>query len=175
MTPSCETSSTRPRTRLSPQERRQAILAAARRCCVRNGAFDLSLADVAQEAGISRNLVYHYFKNHESLLEALLVAEGEILAARAAEIKPLTGEAPRETLRRLICAFLDFTAERADGFSLLHNAPASHAAVEAATGFLLRFAYIERNALAHKRDAAADLCLAVIEAAANGVKKFEEV
>ena len=96
MTPSCETSSTRPRTRLSPQERRQAILAAARRCCVRNGAFDLSLADVAQEAGISRNLVYHYFKNHESLLEALLVAEGEILAARAAEIKPLTGEAPRE-------------------------------------------------------------------------------
>ena len=111
MTPSCETSSTRPRTRLSPQERRQAILAAARRCCVRNGAFDLSLADVAQEAGISRNLVYHYFKNHESLLEALLVAEGEILAARAAEIKPLTGEAPRETLRRLICAFLDFTAE----------------------------------------------------------------
>lgn len=47
--------------------------------------------------------------------------------------------------------------------------------VEAATGFLLRFAYIERNALAHKRDAAADLCLAVIEAAANGVKKFEEV
>ena len=103
-------------------------------------------------------------------------------------------------------AFLDFTAERADGFSLLHNAPdikpllrerfnasaslfsgrildllklpdtpASHAAVEAATGFLLRFAYIERNALAHKRDAAADLCLAVIEAAANGVKKFEEV
>ena len=206
MTPSCETSSTRPRTRLSPQERRQAILAAARRCCVRNGAFDLSLADVAQEAGISRNLVYHYFKNHESLLEALLVAEGEILAARAAEIKPLTGEAPRETLRRLICAFLDFTAERADGFSLLHNAPdikpllrerfnasaslfsgrildllklpdtpASHAAGEAATGFLLRFAYIERNALAHKRDAAADLCLAVIEAAANGVKKFEEV
>ena len=193
MTPSCETSSTRPRTRLSPQERRQAILAAARRCCVRNGAFDLSLADVAQEAGISRNLVYHYFKNHESLLEALLVAEGEILAARAAEIKPLTGEAPRETLRRLICAFLDFTAERAEGFSLLHNAsaslfsgrildllklpdtPASHAAVEAATGFLLRFAYIERNALAHKRDAAADLCLAVIEAAANGVKKFEEV
>ena len=57
----------------------------------------------------------------------------------------------------------------------LPDTPASHAAVEAATGFLLRFAYIERNALAHKRDAAADLCLAVIEAAANGVKKFEEV
>ena len=53
--------------------------------------------------------------------------------------------------------------------------PASDAEAEAATGFLLRFAYIERNALAHKRDAAADLCLAVIEAAANGVKKFEEV
>ena len=126
MTPSCETSSTRPRTRLSPQERfmpANPLPAAPRRCCVRNGAFDLSLADVAQEAGISRNLVYHYFKNHESLLEALLVAEGEILAARAAEIKPLAGEAPRETLRRLICAFLDFTAERADGFSLLHNAP----------------------------------------------------
>lgn len=84
MTPSCETSSTRPRALgFRRQERRQAILAAARRCCVRNGAFDLSLADVAQEAGISRNLVYHYFKNHESLLEALLVAEGEILAARA--------------------------------------------------------------------------------------------
>jgi len=29
MTPSCKTSSTRPRTRLSPQERRQAILAPA--------------------------------------------------------------------------------------------------------------------------------------------------
>ena len=57
----------------------------------------------------------------------------------------------------------------------LPDTPASHAAVEAATGFLLRFAYIERNALAHKRDAAADLCLAVIEAAANGVKKFDEV
>lgn len=104
MTLSCETSSTRPRTRLSPQERRQAILAAARRCCVRNGAFDLSLADVAQEAGISRNLVYHYFKNHESLLEALLVAEGEILAARAAEIKPLAGRsAARDTAQTYLC------------------------------------------------------------------------
>ena len=112
MTPSCETSSTRPRTRLSPQERRQAILAAARRCCVRNGAFDLSLADVAQEAGISRNLVYHYFKNHESLLEALLVAEGEILAARAAEIKPLA--------RRCADSFVHFLTLRLNALTVFH-------------------------------------------------------
>ena len=195
----------RTRTRLSPNDRRQSILAAARRCCVKKGAFDLSLADVAEEAGISRNLVYHYFKNQELLLEALLVAEGEVLAARAAAVEPLPGEAPRETLRRLICAFLDFTAERADGFSLLHSAPnmkpllrerfnesanlfsgrilkllalpdtpASRAAVEAATGFLLRFAYIERDVLAKKRDAAADLCLSVIESAAEGIRRFEQ-
>ena len=121
MTLSCETSSTRPRTRLSPQERRQAILAAARRCCVRNGAFDLSLADVAQEAGISRNLVYHYFKNHESLLEALLVAEGEILAARAAEIKPLAGEAMKRLWVRehFDVLILDLMMPGEDGLAIL--------------------------------------------------------
>lgn len=202
MTQRAETSAPQ-RTRLSPEARRECILAAARRCCIRSGAFALSLAEVAQEAGISRNLVYHYFPNRAALLSALLDAEGQVLGERAAAIAPLPGESPRDTLRRLICAFLDFTAERSDGFSLLSgepsakpllreqfaacqallsrrifsllelpDVPAAHAALEAATGFLMRFAYIERAELSSRREAAADLCLGVLLAAADGARRY---
>lgn len=205
--PNAADAETRPaRTRLTPAERRERILEAARRCCMRSGAFALSLAEVAVEAGISRNLVYHYFRNHTALLDALLEAEGRILAGRIEAFRSEPGEAPEAALRRLVCIFLDFTAERAEGFTLLHNAPsmkplvrerfdaslglifgrilaildipdapASRAAVGAATGFLMRFAYAERGELAAERDAAADLCVGVILAAAEGVRRFRSV
>jgi len=64
-----------------PKERRQrdvsraasrnAILAAARRVAVRDGARDLSLRGVAAEAGFAPAALYGYFRNKDELLLAL--------------------------------------------------------------------------------------------------------
>lgn len=60
-----------PRTRLSPEERRRHLVDVARSIVERQGAAALSMEGVAEEAGVSRALVYNYFGNRAGLVESL--------------------------------------------------------------------------------------------------------
>lgn len=51
----------RARTRLSPEQRRESILEAAREVAVREGLLGLTLKSVGAEAGVASSLVAHYF------------------------------------------------------------------------------------------------------------------
>ena len=68
--------------RLEADERRDSILAAARRVFIRSSPTEASTADIAREAGVTRGLVHHYFGTKRELYLAV-VAE---LAASLPEV-----------------------------------------------------------------------------------------
>ena len=52
-------------------ERRAHILAAARRCFVRDGFHGTSMHDLVEEAGVSSGAVYRYFPSKDAVIEAI--------------------------------------------------------------------------------------------------------
>lgn len=54
------------------KEREEAILAAAVRVFQRRGFHEARMAEIAQEAGISYGLVYHYYRGKAELFDAIL-------------------------------------------------------------------------------------------------------
>ncbi len=59
------------RLRLTPEARRQSLLAAARRCLSTKGSKGFSLQSVAEEADTSLGLILHYFGSVDGLLQAV--------------------------------------------------------------------------------------------------------
>jgi AcrR family transcriptional regulator len=60
----------RPRRQRNPERTREAILEAAREVLAKGGAEGLSVAQVAQRAGVNRGTAYQYFLTREQLVEA---------------------------------------------------------------------------------------------------------
>ncbi len=60
------------RTFMDPDDRREAIIAAARELFAEQGVGRTSIADVAARAGITRGLVYHYLTDKDTLVEVVL-------------------------------------------------------------------------------------------------------
>ncbi|MEP6986362.1 MAG: helix-turn-helix domain-containing protein [Chloroflexota bacterium] len=61
--------------KLDNEAREQRILDAASNLIVRQGYDKITMSDVAEEAGISRGIVYLHFDTKEKLFEALLIRE----------------------------------------------------------------------------------------------------
>jgi len=97
--------------------RRDQLLAAATRAFARNGFAATNLDDVAQEAGISKVLLYRHFDSKMDLYRAVLERSAEHLASRVGTDQ-FTGHSIR--------ALLEAAAEDPDGFRLLFH----HAARE---------------------------------------------
>lgn len=81
-------------------ERRHAIMEAARGCFVQYGFNKTCLDDIAQRAGISRPLIYRKFKNKEDILAAIYEYKLEVLYPRV-EAVLAEGGGKRETLMRV--------------------------------------------------------------------------
>lgn len=64
-----------------------AIIKAAISCFTRHGVAKTSLADVAQEAGISRPLLYLFFPNRQALIDAVI--NSEISRMVELQLKPM--------------------------------------------------------------------------------------
>lgn len=76
----------RSRTRLSPDERSEQILDAATARFRADGYHSVSLADIADEAGVTRGLVHHYFGSKRELY--LAVVERAVRIPEDAELVP---------------------------------------------------------------------------------------
>jgi AcrR family transcriptional regulator len=101
--------------RRRPLQRRSAelvdaILEAAVRVLVRDGARRFTTVRVAEEAGVSVGSLYQYFPNKEALLFRLQTDEWEETWGVLEEILADGRIAPRERLRRAVLAF--FRSER---------------------------------------------------------------
>jgi AcrR family transcriptional regulator len=74
--------------RLSRAERRDALIDAARSLAASGDIADISMESVAEEAGVSRPLVYKHFANADEILAAVYRREAELLHQQlAAEVE----------------------------------------------------------------------------------------
>ncbi|MEO3784219.1 TetR/AcrR family transcriptional regulator [Actinocorallia sp. B10E7] len=108
----------RPR-RMSPEERRQALIDSALELFGRNGPDRLTMEDVAAHAEVSRALVYRYFSNIEEIRVAALRAAVDDLVARLSRQRD--GDLLSQ-LQETLEEFVSFAEERAAGYiALLRN------------------------------------------------------
>lgn len=94
----------RPGTRLPPAERRSQILEHARRLFAERPYHDVSSADIAREAGVTRALVHHYFGG---VRDVYLVVVGEMAAAGSDIPGPRSGVGRRRRVAENVAAWLD--------------------------------------------------------------------
>ena len=83
------------RTRLSPAQRREQLLDLGVRLLAARSLDELSIDLLAEEAGISRGLLYHYFGNKVAFHEAVVRHAADDLIAQTA---PPPGGEPLERL-----------------------------------------------------------------------------
>ena len=105
-----------PRTRLTPDERRAQLLDLGVRLLADRSLDELSIDLLAEEAGISRGLLYHYFGNKHAFHEAVVRRAADDLIAQTAP--PVDGE-PLERLLVSTTAYLDYVEANFEGYQSL--------------------------------------------------------
>ncbi|MFC0597231.1 TetR/AcrR family transcriptional regulator [Streptomyces palmae] len=110
------------RRRMGVEERREQLIAVALELFGHRSPQDVSIDEIAEAAGISRPLVYHYFPGKQSLYEAAVRRAAQELAARFKE--PHEGPLGARLLR-VMERFFDFVDDHGPGFSaLMRGGPA---------------------------------------------------
>lgn len=117
------------RVRLNAQDRRAQLIELGRHMLATRTLDDLSVEDLADEAGVSRGLLFHYFRSKQEFhLEVARAAAAELLARTA----PDPSLKPPERLHHSLGAFIDYVVENEDGYvSLVRGAASGDAAMRA--------------------------------------------
>ena len=109
------------RTRLSPEQRREQLLDLGVRLLATRSLDELSIDLLAEEAGISRGLLYHYFGNKHAFHEAVVRRAADDLIAQTAP--PADGD-PMERMLTSLAAYLDYVVANHEGYLSLVKAAA---------------------------------------------------
>jgi AcrR family transcriptional regulator len=100
------------RRRLTPDARRAELLRAGERVFTEAAYEDVSIEQIAEAAGVSKNLLYHYFGGKRDLyLETIRAATKEMLAST----EPDMSLEPSARLRASIDQHLAYVEEHAEG------------------------------------------------------------
>jgi AcrR family transcriptional regulator len=117
------------RSRLSPEQRRSQLLDLGVRLLADRSLDELSIDLLAEEAGISRGLLYHYFGNKHAFHEAVVRRAADDLIAQTAP--PVHGE-PLERLQVSVAAYVDYVLANFQGYvSLLKGSASGNGALRA--------------------------------------------
>jgi AcrR family transcriptional regulator len=103
-------------TRLGVDERRRRLLETGARLFTERSYDEVSMSDLAREAGISKGLLYHYFPSKRDFFTATLAAAAAELAAVT---QPDPSLPPAEQLAASLDAYLAWIEENADGYRRL--------------------------------------------------------
>lgn len=102
--------------RMTPADRRAAIVDAALQVILRKGLAATTVRDIAEHLGCSSGLVHHYFESMDDLLaEAFAQAAAADLASARAAAE--LGADPIDRLRRFIASYSRAEANRAQDWS----------------------------------------------------------
>ncbi|MGW1163423.1 TetR/AcrR family transcriptional regulator [Streptomyces sp. NPDC002519] len=112
----------RTRRRLSTGERREQLLAVGARLFSENPYDEVWIEQVAEIAGVSRGLLYHYFPTKRDFFAAVVERESERML-RMTQAVP--GVAVRDQLAASLDTFLAYVEEHAHGFRAFHRADAA--------------------------------------------------
>lgn len=111
-------SSTAKRKRLPRADRRHQLIESARPVFASRGFDGASLEEIAENAGVSRPILYSHFGDKQGLFQAVLEVEVVRIQTSVREAIIAPGE-PRDRLERGLRAFFDFVQEHPDGHAVL--------------------------------------------------------
>lgn len=98
---------------------RRALLDAARSLVATKGVKAATIAQIAAQAGVAKGLIFYYFKDKESVIQA--IAE-ELDASYMAALQSRTrGHTARESLRQLFKLHFDFLEHVPEGAQFLYQ------------------------------------------------------
>jgi AcrR family transcriptional regulator len=109
-------------TRLENDERRRLLLDLGAQLFTRHAYDEISMAQIAREAGISKALLYHYFPSKQDYFVATLASGAEELRAL---VEPDPGLAPAEALMAAVDAYLRWIDDNAAAYSKLLQSAAT--------------------------------------------------
>ena len=110
------------RTRLSPEARRSQLIALGVEMLATRTLDELSVELIAQEAGISRGLLFHYFASKQDFyLEVARAAAAEMIR----RTEPDLALPPVDALRAALDAFMSYVEENPDSYKSLVRGAAS--------------------------------------------------
>lgn len=112
----------RTRRRLSTGERREQLLAVGAGLFSESPYDEVWIEQVAEIAGVSRGLLYHYFPTKRDFFAAVVERESERMLRMTAAVP---GVPAREQLDANLDAFLAYVEEHAHGYRAFHRADAS--------------------------------------------------
>ena len=115
------TTSSTGRVRMSPESRREQLLDLGTRLLATRTLDEVSIELLAEEAGISRGLLYHYFANLQDFHTAVVRRAVEDIYAITA---PRDIEDPLEQLAVSLGAYVDYVSENHTGYVSLIRAAA---------------------------------------------------
>ncbi|HET8893937.1 MAG TPA: TetR/AcrR family transcriptional regulator [Gaiellaceae bacterium] len=94
-----------PDLRRRSESRREELVAAAVRAIARNGYHGCRISDIAEEAGVSHGLVYHYFASKDEILETIFRENWGVVAVAIGQIAETDGNAIEE-VRKIVSLML---------------------------------------------------------------------
>ena len=112
------------RVRMSPDSRREQLIALGVQLLATRSLEDLSIETLAEEAGISRGLLYHYFGNKQAFHTAVVQRASDDLFRVTA---PSGEGSALEQLAGSLARYVDYVAENYQGYvSLVRGAAGGH-------------------------------------------------
>ncbi|MFC5213714.1 TetR/AcrR family transcriptional regulator [Streptomyces coerulescens] len=112
----------RTRRRLSTEERREQLLAVGARLFSESPYDEVWIEQVAEIAGVSRGLLYHYFPNKRDFFAAVVERESARMLRMTAAVP---GIPVREQLGAGLDTFLEYVEAHAHGYRAFHRADAA--------------------------------------------------
>lgn len=117
------TASTRSgRSRLSPEQRRTQLLDLGVALLATRSLEDLTIDVLAERAGISRGLLYHYFGGKQAFQEAVV---RRAVADLVAQTAPPAGGLPLDRLLASMAAYVDYVTANYEGYASIVRAAQS--------------------------------------------------
>jgi AcrR family transcriptional regulator len=107
----------RTRGRMTSAERREQLIAIARRLFAERGFDGASVEEIAARAEVSKPVVYEHFGGKEGLYA--VVVDREVRQLLDMMRSALTSGQPRELLEQAALALLDYIEQSSDGFRIL--------------------------------------------------------
>ena len=108
-------------TRLENDERRRRLLELGARLFTEHAYDEISMAQIAREAGISKALLYHYFPSKQDYFMATLAGGAEELRAR---VEPDPALPPAEALASALDAYLAWIEDNSEAYAKLFRSAA---------------------------------------------------
>ena len=101
---------------MTPDDRREQLLELGVRLLSRRSLDDLSIETLAEEAGISRGLLYHYFGNKRDFHRAVVRKAADDLIRVTT---PVPGGEPLERLARSLDRYVEYVEANYEGYTSL--------------------------------------------------------